>query len=153
MDFHAQFLIGTSFRHSSGRRFWNDLRRVREHVNTLWDFWPDCNYPDIPPELPADLLGSITIFIPTLPAPNFCHFPPVQEIPMLLWCFGNWVQLEIVLRNLSLNIDAFFCKYESGHNLREYNFDDRMDVVRHVKLLRDNMIQLYWWLHALFVRN
>ena len=141
------FLDGTSLRSADGRVFWVHLRRLRECVYACWDFWPMCRYPENKPAISEGLLQEIADLMSILQG----HLYPVDEIPLMPWCIGNWKQLEIATRHLALHIDSFFEEYDPTIISPSNGLDSRVNMIRYLKMLTDYMNQLYWWLCALNV--
>jgi hypothetical protein len=116
----------------------------------LWDYWPTFTFPDGRPPFPAELINTIARFA-TLHGGLLIQLPEPTCIPKLQWSYNNWSQLEICTRHLALLTDAFCEAYTSEcRHVTESIFDRRIKFVKHIKTLLDHILQMHWWLHALF---
>lgn len=150
------YIEGRSLRHADGRAFWVSLRQLQECVYVYWNFWPNAVYPPVMPVPCMEGYEWLRI-VHNLNMPSHRSLasllPQSQMIPRIPWCRDNWVQLEIATRNLALNIDTMFDNYHP-HGCRALikpcaAFDDSICIIKSMDLLRDNVVQLHWWLIAL----
>ena len=140
-------LDSSSLRHSDGRTFWVELRRLRGCVDRLWEYWPTCVYPANRPPYPGELLRILNSFSCRN---EFFVSPRREALSLLPWSNANWAQLEIVTRNLALSIDNFFdIYYPLPFKLIVDGYWERINLVKALKCLFDFCSQLNWWVLSL----
>ena len=86
-----------------------------------------------------------------------CHIflssmlPDSGLVPPVPWCRTRWIQLEIATRNLTFYRSVFeqFYPHSFMENYQCATFNENIDTIMSMNLLRDYIVQNNWWLSAL----